>query len=382
MLHGKVVLPGFINCHTHAGMALFRGCADDLEIEEWKNKYIKPAELKMTSEDMYIASMLSCIEMIKSGTTTFNDMYFMEEETAKAVEKIGIRAVLSRQIGDFGEGADSKINEAETLYANWNDKADGRIKVCVGLDSPDACSQETIKKAVELAKNINVPVHMQFLETKDEIKTIREKYNLSVIDYLKQTGIFEAKTILAHGVWADEYDLMELQFHDTSVINTPISNCKLGSGIGDMKFLLEGGVNIALGTDDIASSNTLDMFESIKTCAYSQKVLYKQASAISAKKVLEIATIKGAKALGLQKDLGTIEIGKKADLIIVDLNRTHLAPLHNVYSALAYSANGNDVETVIIDGKVIMENRKMLTVDEGEIVEKARMAARRIFAEN
>ena len=374
-------MPGFINCHTHAGMSLFRGCADDMEVDEWKTKFIKPAELKMTKEDMYTASMLSFIEMIKSGTTTLNDMYFDEEETAKAAEKIGIRAMLSRQIGDSGNGADSKIKEAGELYNNWNDKANGRIKVCVGLDSPDELSQDTIKKTVELAKQLNCPIHMQYLETKDEIRKIREKYNMSVIDYIKQTGVFDVKTILAHGVWADEYDLMELQFHDTSVVNTPISNCKLGSGIGDMKFLLEGGVNIALGTDDIACSNTLDMFESMKSCAYSQKVLYKQASAISARKVLELATIKGAKALGLQKDVGTIEIGKKADLIIIDLNKPHLAPLHNVYSALVYSANGSDVDTVIIDGNVVMENRKILTVDEGEIVEKARLSARRIFAE-
>ena len=381
MLHGKVVLPGFVNCHTHAGMSLFRGCADDVDLMEWKNVYIKPAEKKMTKEDMYVASMLSFIEMIKTGTTTFNDMYFMEEEAAKAAEKIGIRGMLAVQISDMNEGADAKIKEAETLYTNWNDKADGRIKVCVGLDSPDTCSPDTMKKAVELAKKLNVPIHMQYLETKDEINKIRENYSMSVVDYLKENGIFDVKTILAHGVWADEYDLSELQFHDTSIVNSPISNCKLGSGIGDMKFLLEGGVNIALGTDDIASSNTLDMFEDLKSCAYSQKVLYKQATAISAKKVLEIATIKGAKALGLQKDIGTIEIGKKADLIIVDLNRAHLAPLHNVNSALVYSANGNDVESVIIDGKLVMENRKILTVDEGEIVEQARMAARRLFAE-
>ena len=382
MLLGKVVMPGLVNCHTHAGMSLFRGCADDIERDDWKNKFIKPAELKMTKEDMYTASMLSFIEMIKSGTTTLNDMYFDEEETAKAAEAIGIRAVVSRQISDFGDGADSKIKEAGELYNNWNDKANGRIKVFVGLDSPDECSQDTIKKTVELAKQLNCPIHMQYLETKDEIRKIKEKYNMSVIDYVKQTGLFDVKTILAQGVWADEYDIMELQFHDTSVVNTPISNCKLGSGIGDMKFLLEGGVNIALGTDDIACSNTLDMFESMKSCAYSQKVLYKQATAISARKVLELATIKGAKALGLQKDVGTIEIGKKADLIIIDLNKPHLAPLHNVYSALVYSANGSDVDTVIIDGNVVMENRKILTVDEGEIVEKARLSARRIFAES
>lgn len=374
---GKVVMPGLVNSHTHVGMSLFRGYQDDYELMDWLNKSIWPIEEKMTEEDVYIASMLSMIEMIKSGTTTINDMYFHENGVAKAADEIGMRAVIARTLDD--KEVDKKISEAEELHKNWNDKADGRIKVITALHAPYSCGPDTIKKGVELAKKLGTPLHMHYLETKDEIKQVREKYNSSVVDYLKDNNLFDVKTILAHGVWADEYDLMELQFHDASVIHLPISNCKLGSGIADMKFLIEGGINVALGSDGAGSTGTLSMFDEIKNSAYSEKVLYKMASAMSAKRVLEMATIKGAKAIGLQKDVGAIDIGKKADLIIIDLNKPHLTPLHNVYSTLAYSVRGTDVETVIIDGKVVMEDRKLLTVDEDEVMYKARMCTKKLF---
>ena len=377
---GKVVMPGFVNAHTHVGMSLFRGYADDMELSNWLKKAIWPIEDKMTPEDMYVASMLSFIEMIKSGTTTFNDLYFFEEETAKAAEQIGIRGMLARCVINDGMEANKRVKEAEDLYNEWNNKANGRIKVCVGLHAPNTCGPDAIKKSVELAQRLNVPIHMHFLETKEEIAQVKEKYNSLVIDYLKQNNLFKVKTILAHGVWADEYDLAELQFHDAHIVCNPVSNCKLGSGIPDVKFLIEGGINCSLGTDGAGSANTLDMFEEIRTMAYSQKLLYKNASAITAKKVLEMATIKGAKALGLQSEIGTVEVGKKADLIIVDINKPHLTPLHNMYSALAYSANGTDVDTVIIDGNVVMENRKILTINEEEFIQKARETTKRLFS--
>ena len=379
MLLGKVVMPGLINGHTHVAMSFFRGYNDELELMDWLKNAIWPVEDKMTKEDVYVASMLSFVEMIKSGTTTFNDMYFFEEETARAAKEIGIRGMLSRCIIGDGEEAHKRIAEAESLYNEWNDKADGRIKVCVGVHAPYTCGPDTIRKSVALAQKYNIPLHIHFLETKDEIKQIREKYDTTVVDYLKQNNAFDVKTILAHGVWTDEYDLGELIKHDTSVINNPISNCKLGSGIADIKFLLEGGINCGLGTDGQGSTNTMDMFEEIKNCAYSQKVLYKKATAITAKKVLEMATIKGAKALGLQDEIGTIEEGKKADLIIVDINRPGLVPVHNLYSTMAYSVNGSDVETVIIDGKIIMENRKILTIDEKAVMEKSKECCEKLF---
>ncbi len=372
-------MPGLINGHTHVGMSLFRGYNDELELMEWLKDSIWPIEDKMTKEDIYVASMLSFVEMIKSGTTTFNDMYFFEEETARAAEEIGIRGMVSRCIMGEGEGAHYRLVEAEDLINKWNGKANDRIKVCVGLHAPYTCVPDTLRKGVALAQKYNVPIHIHFLETKDEIKQIREKYDTTVVDYLKENNVFEVKTILAHGVWTDEYDLTELIKHDTSIINNPISNCKLGSGIADIKFLLEGGINCGLGTDGQGSTNTLDMYEEIKNSAYSQKVLYKKATAITAKKVLEMATIKGAKALGLQEEIGTIEEGKKADLIIVDINRPGLVPVHNLYSTIAYSVNGSDVETVIIDGKIIMENRQIIVLDEKAVMEKAKDCTAKLF---
>ena len=372
-------MPGLVNCHTHVGMSIFKGYVDEQESTSAKISKILPIEKKMTQEDIYNSALLSFIEMIKSGTTTFNDIFSYEDTVAKAAEKIGIRGIVSNCITGDAESSALSIKEAEDLYNNWNDKADGKIKVYLGLDSAVNCHPETIKNTVELAKKLNVPIHMHYLENKEEIRKVKEKYDMSVTDYLKDNNLFEVNTILAHGVWADELDLSELQFHNVSVINNPVSNSKMGSGIGDMKFLLEGGINVAIGSDGQECSGTIDMFENIKSCAYSQKVLYKDSTAITGKKVLEMATIKGAKALGLQKEIGTIEVGRKADLIMINLNKPHLVPLHNIYSTIAYCANGADVENVIINGKFIMESRKILTIDEEKIIDYIRKRTIELF---
>ncbi len=377
--NGMLVMPGFVNCHTHVAMSLFRGYADELELMDWLQKAIWPMEEKLSEEDVYIASKLSFIEMIKSGTTCFNDMYFFEEAVCKAADEVGIRGMVSRNIMGNDEYAEKRLKQAEKLYNSWNDKSNGKIKVCVGLHAPYTCPPKLLKKGVALAKKLNVPIHMHYLETKDEINEIKQRYNMTVTEYLKSNRVFDVKTILAHGVWADEYDVTELQFHDVSIVNCPISNCKLGSGIGDMKFILDNGINVALGTDGQGSCNTLDMFEELKTCAYSQKVLYKSASALSAEKALEMATIKGAKALDMARDIGTIEVGKKADIIIVDVDKSHLTPMNNIYSTLVYSCNGSDVVTTIIDGKVVMENRKILTCDEDDVLNGVREHALKLF---
>ena len=366
---GKVVMPGLINGHTHLAMSIFRGYSDELELMEWLSKKMWPIEDKMVAEDVYYASLLSIIEMIKSGTTTFNDQYFFEDETARAANEIGIRGVLSRCIIGDGEGAELRLKEAENLYNAWNNISNGKIKVCVGIHAPYTCPPETIQKSVELAKKLNTPIHIHYLETEDEIKQINEKYNKTVTEYLEENGVFGHKTILAHGVWTQEDDARKLKNYDTAIIHNPISNQKLGSGIANIKMLLENGITVGLGTDGQGSTNTLDMFEEIKSAAYLQKVMYKSATAISGYDVLKMATIDGAKALGIENEVGSIEVGKKADIIIIDLDKPHLIPVHDIYSTLAYSVNGADVETVIIDGKIIMEDRKLLTIDE-ELVKK------------
>jgi len=379
---GKVLMPGFINSHSHIGMSLFRSYKDEVNFNDYFEKIVQPIEEKMTSEDIYYASLLSMIEMIKSGTTCFNDIYTKEIETAKAITKSGMRAVLSKCIEGDGEKADEDIKEAEDLYKEWNDKEDGRIKVAIGLRSSTKCSISTITKAAEKARELNTFLNINFLENKEEINKIREEYNKTVIDYLKEGEIFRGKTALSYGVWTDEYDIAELILHDTSIINCPLSNSKLGTGIADVKLLIENGINVTIGTDGLGTTGTLDMFEAIKQTLYSQKLLYKDSSAMRVEPVLRMATINGAKALGIDDLVGTIEIGKKADLIIINLQKPSLLPVHDIYSTLAYSAIGRDVETSIIDGKIIMKDRKLLTIDEKEVLENVYSSLSNLFSED
>lgn len=375
----KIVMPGLINAHTHIAMSLFRGYADEDELMSWLSNKIWPVEDKMTASDVYSASMLSGIEMIKSGTTTFNDNYFHEEETAKMAEKLGLRAILSRCIIGDGEVAMKKIAEAEELYNNWHNKCNGRIKVCVGLHAPYTCPPDTMRRGVELADRLGTPIHIHYLETKDEVKKMKDLYGMSSTEYLKKAGVFNYHVMLAHGVHVDNDSLITLRDISGGIIHNPISNQKLGSGIADIKRLRENGVNVALGTDGQGSTNTLDMFEEIKSAAYLQKVMYNSATAISGEDVLKMATIEGAKVLGIDSEVGSLEEGKKADIIIIDTNKPHLCPMHDIYSLLAYSANGADVETTIIDGNIVMENRNVANVDEGELLRDCRRITESLF---
>ena len=301
------------------------------------------------------------------------------EETAKAASELGIRALLSRCI--LGEGDETlvKFEEAQELYDSCNNMANGRIKVCVGIHAPYTCSQEVIKKASLLAKKLDVPIHIHYLETTDEITQMKERYNKTSTEYLKETGIFDSKVILAHGVHVSKSDLEFLKTVDAGVVHNPISNQKLGSGIIDLGLYRDFAVPVGLGTDGQGSTNTLDMFEEIKSAAYLQKVTKKTATAISAYDVLKMATIDGAKVLGMDNEIGSLEVGKKADIIIIDLNKPHLCPVHDIYSTLAYSVYGSDVETVIIDGEIIMEDRELKTVDEVMVMDKVNEVVKNLF---
>ncbi len=375
---GKVIMPGFINAHAHSAMSLFKGYSDDLELMDWLQKVWKIEDL-MTPEDVYYASLIAIVEMIKSGTTTFADHYFFEEETAKALTKIKMRAMLARCIISDGEEADKRIVEAENLYNEWHNKENERIKICVGAHATYTCPPETIKKSLELATKLNVPFHIHYLETTDEINQMNERYNKGTTEYLDELGAFEHQIILAHGVHLNENDIDRLRHIKGGIVHNPISNQKLGSGIADVKKMRDNGITVSLGTDGSGSTNTLDMFEEMKSAAYLQKVTYKSATAITAFDVLQMATINGAKTLGLENEIGSLEVGKKADIIIVDLNKSHLCPIHDIYSTLVYSANGTDVETVIVDGNIIMENRKILGIEEEEIISKCNEIVQRLF---
>lgn len=373
-----VVMPGMVNAHTHVAMSLFRGFRDESPFKEWLSSMWK-IEDHMKKEEVYYGSMLSAIEMIKSGTTTFNDQYFFEEETAKVAEKTGLRAILSRCI--IGEGDDCfvRLHEGEELYQEWHNKANGRIKVCVGPHAPYSCPPDTIKKSLDLAERLGTPIHMHYLETNDEVNQIEEMYGKSVTDYLKETGIFRFHTILAHGVKVTARDMEILHNMSGGIVHNPISNMKLGCGFAPIKQMKENGITVALGTDGQGSCNTLDMFETMKLTAYLQKGVSGDPTSITAKEVLEMATIEGAKVLGIDSEVGSIEEGKKADIILVDMHQPHLVPEHDIYSLLVYSANGADVVTSIIDGRIVMENRRMIGVDEASVMEKVESIKSKLF---
>ena len=375
----KIVMPGLINAHTHVPMSIFRGYSDELTLNDWLRKKMWPIEDKMTADDAYWASMLSGIEMIKSGTTTFNDMYFFEDEIAKMAEQLGMRAILSRCIIGEGEDMIKKAEEAETLYNNYHNKCEGRIKVCVGLHAPNTCPPETIRKGIELADKLGTPIHIHYLETKDEINYINNTYLSSVTEYLKKLGLFNYHVMLAHGVHISDADIDVLKEISGGVVHNPVSNMKLGSGFANTAKLLKNGINVALGTDGQGSTNTLDMFLEIKLAAYMQKGMYNSATAITAEDVLKMATIKGAEVLGIDSEVGSLEVGKRADIIIINTNKPHLCPIHNIYSTLAYSVSGDDVETSIIDGNIVMENRVIQNVDEEEILTECNRVTRRLF---
>lgn len=372
------VMPGLINAHTHVGMSVFRGYQDELELMNWLSEMWK-VEDKMKKDDVYYASMISGIEMIKSGTTTFNDQYFFEEQTAKVAEILGLRAILSRCIIGDGEECVVRTREAEELYNEWHNKADGRIKICVGIHSPYTCPPDTIKRALELADRLGTPVHVHYLETKDEIDKVYNMYETTVTEYFKNLNLFNNHVILAHGVHINDLDINVLKNISGGVVHNPISNMKLGSGFAPVKQLRENGINVALGTDGQGSTNTLDMFEEIKLAAYLQKGLFMNSTAISAMDVLKMATIEGAKVLGIDSEVGSIEVGKKADIILIDLNKPHLMPRHDICSLLAYSVNGSDVDTSIIDGKIVMEKRRLVNVDEQEMLKKIESVKNRLF---
>ncbi len=373
---GNLIMPGLVNTHTHLPMSIFKGYKDDRSLMDWLNNSIFPVEAKLESDDFYFNSCLSILEMIKSGTTTCNDMYFGTEKIIEAIEKIGIRANVSWCITD--DSINDKIEKTREYFKKYN-VADSRIKVLVSFHAPYTCNPKTIELCVNLAKELNTYIHVHLAETLDEENIIKEGYGKSPTEYLNDLNVFDVKTILAHGIYLSEKDIDILKNKDIGISHNPISNCKLSSGICDVTKLHKNNIKVGIGTDGSGSTTTLDMFEEMKCTAYLQKVNTLNPVAIKAYDVLKMATIEGAKVLGLDKEIGTIEIGKKADLIILDLNKTHLFPLNDIVTNIVYSANGADVRTVIIDGNIIMKDRKIYSIDEQELYKKVDNICKRLL---
>lgn len=373
-----LAMPGLINAHCHAPMSLFRGYADDVQLMEWLQEKIWPLEDRLSGEDVYWGTMLSIVEMIKSGTTSFADMYFFVEDMARAVEESGIRAVLSRgMVGVAPTGREALVNSKD-LVRSLNNAADGRITVMLGPHAPYTCPPEYMQDVVQLAAELNVPVHIHLSETAIEVEESLKTYGVTPIGRVQEEGLFRHKVLAAHCVHATREDIEILAQHDVAVAHNPCSNLKLASGIAPITKMLERDVTVALGTDGPASNNNLDMFDEMRFAALIHKVYNKDATALSAKEALQMSTRNGAQALGLDGKVGTIEPGKHADIILINLNRPHLYPRHSLESHIVYSANGSDVDTVIVNGEVLMKNRVLLELDEEEIYAKSTECAKRL----
>ncbi len=375
----KLVMPGLVNSHTHIAMSLFRNYADDLPFWPWLTEKIWPLEEKLIAEDVYWGSMLSIMEMIQSGITSFADMYFFMDETAKAVSESGIRASLVRGLAGNGPEEYSKIEEAIEFYKKWHGKDNGRITVDAGPHAPYTCSPEYLKKVIKMAQDYNMRIHIHLSESKKEVEDSYEKYNKSPIAHVNDLGMFELPTMAAHCVYLSDDDIDIISKKGAHVLNNPGSNLKLGNGFAPIDKLLNAGVNVALGTDGPSSNNNQNMFEEISLAGLINKGINNDSTSVPAMTALKMATINGAKALGVEDNIGTVEVGKKADIILIDVKKPHFYPKHNVTSALVYSAQASDVDTVIVDGKILMENREIKTIDVEKVMYNVEKHAKEII---
>ena len=351
----KAVLPGLINCHTHAAMSLFRGYEDDLPLQEWLEKKLWPAELKVTEEDAYWGTKLACLEMVKNGTTTLNEMYRYPEATVRAVEEIGLRAMIDLVIIDFLPIC-SKEN-VEKLFKKLKNKIPENCSLAVAPHAIYTVSRENLIWAKNFAKKHDLPLHIHVSETEKEVEDCFKKYKMRPVEYLERIRFLGENCILAHSIWLSEKEIKILAKRKCNVVYNPCSNMKLASGFFPYKKLKEAGINVTLGTDSAASNNSLDMFLEMKFASLLQKIKEMNPTIAPAKEIFETATKNGAKALKI--NAGEIKVGKLADLILIDLNQIYFQPGHNFISDIVYSASGDCVSDLICNGKILMRERKI-----------------------
>ncbi len=371
---GGIIMPGLVNTHTHLPMSLFRGLADDLPLSVWLNEHIFPAESKyITPESVKIGALLSCAEMLLSGTTTCCDGYFYEDHVATAVNEAGMRAILGQGVIDFPapgipDPADN-VNNAVTFIQKWQNISP-LITPSIFCHSPYTCSEATLKKAKNAADAKGLLFQIHAAETKEEYIRIQTEHQTTPVNYLDKIGIIDKNTLLVHAVWLDDDDINTIAARGASVSHNPESNMKLASGIAPVPSLLKAGVAVGLGTDGCASNNNLDLISEMDSAAKLHKVIALDPTLMDAVIVLKMATIQGAKALGLDDIIGSLEIGKKADVIVIDTRKPHLVPVYNPVSHIVYAAQGTDVRDVIVDGRILVKDRKLLTMDLENIIEK------------
>ncbi|MGH9684323.1 MAG: amidohydrolase family protein [Candidatus Acidiferrales bacterium] len=372
---GGIIMPGLINGHAHAAMSLFRGLADDLSLNDWLHKYIFPAEARNVTEDFVVwGTRLDLLEMLRGGITTYADMYYFEDAVARVTKEAGMRGVLGETIIDF-PAPDNKTPAAALAYTqtylnHW--KGDPLITAAVAPHSIYTCSEKTLQNAAALARRNHAPILIHIAEAPFELQQSREKHGLTPVGYLERMGLLGPDVVGAHCIWVDADDIAILTRVNVGCIYNPSSNMKTAAGVMPAVEMLAAGEPVGLGTDGAASNNSQDMFEEMDLAAKLQKISRGDPRALPAEQVVEMATIGGARALHLDKEIGSLEAGKKADVIVVDTGAPHATPMYNVYSQLVYALKASDVRTVVIGGKIVMEDRRMLTLDEPAILEKAR----------
>src|SRR6266568_4367928 len=379
---GKVVVPGLINGHTHVPMTLFRGLADDLDLQEWLTKYIFPAEAKnVTEEFVRVGTRLGLAEMIRGGTTTYCDMYYFEDAIADETSKAGMRAVLGETVIDFAV-ADNKTNaEAMAYVESFVKKWEGNALIvpAIAPHAPYTVSEEHLKAVRAFSDRTGAPIVTHISETKREVDDSIKAKGASPIDYLNRIGFLNNRVIAAHVVWPTEEELGLLKKLGVGIVHNPQSNMKLASGVAPVPEMLKQDLPVGLGTDGAASNNDLNLWEEMDTAAKLHKIISKDPKVVNAKEAFEMATIRGARAIHLEREIGSIEKGKRADLVIVDLDDLNQTPYYNIYSDLVYATKAADVRTVIVEGRVVMRDRRLLTLNEETIKAEARRYRERII---
>ncbi len=385
---GKVLMPGLINAHTHAAMTLLRGLADDLRLDVWLMGYMMPVERQFVSPAFVrLGTMLACAEMIRSGVTCFADMYYFEDDAAQATAEAGLRAVCAQTVLKF-PGPDARdyeeaFEKTRTFLRKW--QGHPLIVPAVGPHAPYTCTQEILQSAAALAREFDVPLLIHLSETHQEVENSRKEHGMPVIPYVKKQDVFEAKVLAAHCVHVDDGEIKTLLHHQAGVSHNPSSNLKLASGFAPVSKMLEAGLNVGIGTDGAASNNDLDMFEEIRLAAFISKSTSGDPTILPAPMALSMATCMGAEALQLGGITGSLEPGKRADLILVDISRTHNSPRFKrepdaIYAQLVYSTHASDVTDVMVNGKWLMRDQQLLTLDEPQLLVNAAEYARDIDA--
>lgn len=378
---GKVVMPGLVNAHTHAAMVMYRGLGNDLALMDWLQKYIFPAEARTVSPDFVrIGTRLAALEMIQSGTTLFADMYYFEEEVARVIKAAGLRGVLGQTVIEFpvpdAKTPQDAIRRTEQFAREF--AGDALITPSIAPHSVYTLDAPTLTAVSELAHRMQLPIQIHLAETLAENGLSQERHKMRPVGILEQLRFWAPVTIAAHAVWISEEEIPILKQRNVGVANNPESNMKLASGTAPVLGYRKAAVNVGLGTDGAASNNDLDMFEAMRQAAFQQKLITQDPTAISAPEALEMATIGGARVLGQHARTGSLEIGKRADLIIVGMSKARQTPLFDPVAQIVYASRGDDVDTTVVDGRILMRGGKVLTLDEATVLAEARAAAEQV----